>query len=61
MRDLAIVAIALLLFLGLGIAMGVLIVSTISHRGATRYLEDSDRQQLSEDDDRPARWPGTRP
>jgi hypothetical protein len=58
MRDFAIVAIALLLFLGLGFAMGVLIVSTVARRRVSSYLEDSDRQQLPEDDDQPPRWPG---
>jgi len=52
-----IVAIVLVMFLGFGIVMGVLIVSSFSRSRATRYLEDRDRQ-LPEDDDRPPRWPG---
>jgi hypothetical protein len=56
-NDFVIVAIALLLFLGFGVAMGVLMVSTFSRRRATRYLEDRDQQQLPEDDDRRPRWP----
>lgn len=58
MNDFVIVAIALLLFLGFGIAMGMLIVSVFARRRATRYLEGDDRRQLPEDDDRPPRWPG---
>jgi hypothetical protein len=57
-NDFVIVAIALLLFLSCGIAMGMLIVSAFSRRRATRYLEGDDRQQLPEEDDRPHRWPG---
>lgn len=58
MNDFVIVAIALLLFLGFGIAMGMLIVSAFSRRRAIRYLEGDDRQRLPEEDDRPPRWPG---
>ena len=58
MNDFVIVAIALLLFLGFGIAMGMLIVTAFSRRRATRYLEGDDRQQLPEEDDTPPRWPG---
>jgi hypothetical protein len=57
-NDFVIVAIALLLFLGFGIAMGMLIVSAFSRRRAARYLEDDNRWQLPEEDDRPPRWPG---
>lgn len=57
MNDFAIVAIVLALFLGFGVAMGVLIVSAFSRRRAYRYLEESDRWQPPEDDDRPPRWP----
>lgn len=58
MNDFVIVAIALLLFLGFGIAMGMLIVTAFSRRRATRYLEGDDRQQLPGEDDTPPRWPG---
>jgi hypothetical protein len=42
MTDFAIVAIVLGLFLGFGIAMGVLMVSAFSRRRAYRYLEGDD-------------------
>lgn len=58
MNDFAIVAIVLALFLGFGMAMGVLLVSVFSRRRAYLYQEDSDRRQASEEDDRPSRWPG---
>ena len=50
MKDFVIVAIALLLFLGFGITMGMLIVSSASRRRAYRYLEDDDQLPPAEDD-----------
>ena len=57
MTDFVIVAIVLLLFLGFGIAMGVLAVTGLARRRAARYLE-GDHDQRSppnppQDDDKP--------
>lgn len=55
-----IVAIVLVVFLGLGIAMGMLIVSAFARRRANRYLEDRDPRGLPPPQDgqpRRPRWP----
>lgn len=59
MRDFEIVAIVLVLFLGFGIAMGVLIVSVLPYRKASEYPE-GDREESPppepEEDERPPWW-----
>lgn len=58
MTDFEIVAIVLVVFLGLGIVTGMLIVSAFSRRRATTYLEDGERRLPPEEVERPPRWPG---
>lgn len=52
-----IVSIVLVIFLGLGIAMGMLIVSVFARRRATRYLEDREQRNLPPPGDERPRWP----
>lgn len=59
MTEFVIVATALLLFLGFGIAMGVLVVSVFFRRRAYRYLEDGQTQLPPEppgEDEKPPWW-----
>jgi hypothetical protein len=59
MTSFEIVAIVLCLFLGFGIAMGVLIVSAFSRRRAYQYLEGDDSQSppgLPGEDEKPPWW-----
>ena len=62
MRNLEIVAVILLVFLGLGIAMGMLMVRALGRwQGGNPPGQSYDEDDLSppeDDDTRPPRWPG---
>ena len=59
MTSFEIVAIVLCLFLGLGVAMGVLIVLVFSRRRPYQYLEDDPRWLPAPREDGERRsWPG---
>ena len=62
MRDLEIVAVILLVFLGLGIAMGMLTVWVLgSQQGGNppgRFYDKDDLSPPEDDETRPPRWPG---
>jgi hypothetical protein len=61
LRNLEIVAVILLVFLGLGIAMGMLMVRGLGHwQGGNPPRQPYDEDDLSppENHTRPPRWPG---
>jgi hypothetical protein len=60
-RALEVVAAVIIIFFGLGIAMGVLIVVALPHRRGSKYLHDCKRDEPPtppEDDDKAPWWPG---
>jgi hypothetical protein len=64
MRNLEIVAVILFVFLGLGIAMGMLMVWALGRwQGGNppgRFYDKDDLSHPEDDNARPPRWPGDR-